>query len=172
MVSTRKPSVLTVSRSALGDPNQRYGILPGIPGQSFGVLTRGVPLEPIVRPAVPAKAYALLDRLLSKRRAPGEETEASITWGQAAEFEVEELRPPEVPEVRGIRVVNPDTGEEESPPDDRTITYTEVNRTTHVTRVTNPQDEIQYVDIEVIDDITFQRSSDGAYIRLVLNNPA
>lgn len=129
-------------------------------------------IEEVVRPAVPRKAYALLDRLIKARRAPGEEAESSIRWGQASDFRVEELKPPELPKRRFINIGGggPDDPELDTP-EEFLVVYRETSRSTHVTRVFNPENEQQFVDVEVIDDITLQRSSDGALIQLQLNNP-
>lgn len=130
----------------------------------------GFPLEAAVRPAVPSKAYALLERLLAKRRAPGEESEASIIWGGQSDFTVAELKPPELPKLRGINIGG---GDDDTPPEEPavTIVYQEVARTTHEFTVTNPEDPADFVVIEVIDDITFQRQSDGVFVQFILNNP-
>jgi hypothetical protein len=165
---------ITAQQQQVNSIDYARGINQAVTQRTIEAIRRasGFPLEAAVRPAVPAKAYALLERLLAKRRKPGEESEASITWGQASDFTVEELKPPELPKLRGIKVVNPDTGDVgEDPSAGLMLTYNEVSRSTHVTRITNPEDDQQYVDVEVIDSITFQRSSDGAYIRFVLDNP-
>lgn len=103
-------------------------------------------MEPIVRPAVPDKAYRLLDRLLAKRPKSGELPEASALWGQASDFTVEELKPPEKPTGGGISVNDPDNDQPE--PEPAMVEWTEIERETIITRVTNPQDSTQYVDVE------------------------
>ena len=43
------------------------------------------------------------------------------------------------------------------------------SRKTHVKRITNPDDESQFIDVEVIDEITF-RGPNGQVVTLRLNN--
>lgn len=41
-------------------------------------------------------------------------------------------------------------------PEDKDATQTEISRTTHTVRVFNPEDDSQYVDVEVIDELTVE----------------
>lgn len=48
--------------------------------------------------------------------------------------------------------------------------WAEIDRTVSVVRVTNPGDSAQFVDVERIDSITFQRSTDGQSITMEFAN--
>jgi len=125
-------------------------------------------IEPIVRPAVPDRAYRLLDRLKAKRPVSGELPEASVIWGGPSDFTVEELKVPEKPTGGGVNVIDDDDDEPDDEP--TTVDWIEIDRTVHVMRVFNKDDSEQYVDVEVIDDITFELPT-GVHVRMILNNP-
>lgn len=120
--------------------------------------------ENLVRPFTDRQRKQLLDRLLAKRNAPGEEQEAELIWGQASDFNV--IDPPRLP---GFRVNNPDTPPEDLPPELQEIEYNEVDRETTMVRVENPNDSEQYVMVERIDTITFDSSSDNIRRKFILN---
>jgi hypothetical protein len=108
---------------------------------------------------------ALLQRLIARRNAPGERTQASITWGGPSDilFQAAPDKVPTTGVIQGGGSDDPDDGE---PPE---LVYNEIERSTHEKRVTNPEDPDSWVDVEVIDDILF-RGPDGRRHRFVLDN--
>lgn len=157
--------------SAGGQFRARQGSnVPAPPNPVAQFLARS--LEPIVRPAVSDKAYRLLDRLVAARPVSGDLPEASLLWGQASDFDVQELKAPEKPTSPGISIVDGnDDGVPDEDPGPTTFTYTEVSRKEHKVRIENPQDSEQWVEFMIMDEWTGQRD-DGVQVVLVFQNPS
>lgn len=159
-MATRRPAVLPPS-----PPDQRDFQL--VREAAFRKLH--VPaMEAFVRPFTVEKARRRLDRLVARRRVAGEGTEASALWGKPSNFSI--VEPPTKPSVNFQDNPPPEEGQENPDQEQLTLTYTEVSRKTHTKRVTNPEDAEQYVDVEVIDEITFS-GDDNILRKFVLDNP-
>lgn len=141
------------------------------PEELAGAARRLHEWEFFVRPFVdPAAGQRLLDRLKAKRRKPGAEAEASITWGQASQFETVKGYPDVYLRTSGDQPQQQDDGTTSNEPDvPQTRTYTELGRTVETVRVENPDDSTQYVMVDRIKSITFS-APDGTPVRFVLNN--
>lgn len=111
----------------------------------FTVQTRSASMEKIVR--------SFQDKNTTPppaRRNPVPESDgdlAILTWG--GEISLND------PASSGFSISNPGTGPQDTQAERKARVYTEVSRATKVARVTNPDDESQYVDVERITSITF-----------------
>lgn len=120
--------------------------------------------DALVKPFLPPDAgKRLLQQILKKRNKPGEVTAATITWGQASNFEVKTVNLP------FLSSLGQGGDTKKKPLDSLTITYTETGRETETVRVSNPDDASMWVDVKRIKAITFI-GDDGAYRRFVLHN--
>jgi hypothetical protein len=105
---------------------------------------------------------------IPRRRPPGADGEATLRWGAPGVFQF-------AAGGGGFAVTQPifdilpsgDAAEE----DDAALglVFTETGRQVSVVRVTNPSDPADFVDVEVIDRISF-RGPDGLIRTFVLNN--
>jgi hypothetical protein len=110
---------------------------------------------------------AALERLRVQRPPENPDAIAAIRWGSVGELNPNKPGTPAL-YTYTTRYHEPDEDEEE---DDETIDWTEKERETTTKRITNPDDAEVYVDVEVIDTITFDRPGEGAIpIKLILDN--
>lgn len=89
---------------------------------------------------------------------PVPEEEAEIRWGKVSQFQWSVSHPDRSQTRTIIRFV---PGDDEDEPVQELIEYRETERTTETVRVSNPEDEEQYVDVERIQTITFQGPNKG-----------
>jgi hypothetical protein len=120
------------------------GATTGGGSKGFTVQTRASAMEKIVR------AFQDKNRTPPPARRKPVESDgdlAILTWG--GEISLND------PASSGFSINNPGTGPQDTKAERKTRVYTEVSRATKVIRVTNPDDESQYVDVERITSITF-----------------
>ena len=110
---------------------------------------------------------APLNQSAPPRRTPvGASGDAILRWGAASRFEIFEGGAASQP----IFVDPPsDDDQDDDNPLDEGLVFTETAREVTVVRVSNPLDANNFVDVEVIDQISF-RGPDGIIRTFVLNN--
>jgi hypothetical protein len=106
---------------------------------------------------------ALVERLVARRRAPGEGTAAAGCAGAPSNFE---LRQP-VRSSISVRWPEPPDPEDESEPCGNPDVYTAETWEDHDIRVENPDDSEQYVMVKRLDTVCFLRG-DGTQVQLDL----
>lgn len=130
----------------------------------FGV-SRSGQLKQMNRDGV-APGALLLAKLLASRVKPGEGGEASATWGGPSQF----VLPDGIDQDSSGLTVNIEEPEKTDPPPEvQVLEFTEVQRNVSEKRIENPDDPEDFVDVEVIDDITFA-GPDGIFRRFILKN--
>ncbi len=98
-----------------------------------------------------------------RRRPAGASGEAVLRWGAASDFQISSSG--------GVTVQVRQPAYDDLPDGDENLglIFTETERQTTVVRITNPLDANVYVDVEVIDQISFL-GPDGEIRTFVLNN--
>lgn len=135
-------------------------------------------MESWLRPV--ASPSDMLSRFIAAVPPENTDAEANVRWGKASPIEF--LPPPPGQGFLGrTPVINlgvnfpdqaPDEEEEKEKTDEDAPVYVfqEYCRKTHKKRISNPEDDAQYVDVEVIDKIVFV-APNGDYWRFELKNP-
>ena len=110
---------------------------------------------------------APLNQSAPPRRVPvGASGDATLRWGAASRFEIFDAGAA----TRPIFVATPSGDDQDADnPLDEGLVFTETAREVTVVRVSNPLDANDFVDVEVIDQISF-RGPDGIIRTFVLNN--
>ena len=134
----------------------------------FTIRTRPFAFEQL-RPFVTVQSDTSPAGLATRRRLPGEGTDAFISWGAASRFLQPEFEQPyNTNQSFSITATFPedDTEDEEEP---EVQVYDEIRREVSVIRVENPDDAAQFVDVERIEVIDF-RGPAGITVRFRLNH--
>lgn len=132
---------------------------------SLNAANPAVDMESIVRPFVPAISTPTRQRQSFAGGAFGfgrelgtelstEQRSSTIAWQATASVQITTL-----PGLGFTQALDPDTPSDQS----------EISRTTHTVRVTNPDDPTQFVDVEVADAIVF-KDADGNTLQQNFNN--
>ena len=125
-------------------------------------------MEKIVRPFVTVDS-APRPTPVKRDPLPGEDTEAYIEWGARSNFIITQLTDPieQTEPFGGMNFrLQPDSDKDK--PSKKELVLTEYQRTTDKVKVTNPENESNWVMVERITEITFQRS-DGGSVRMKFN---
>lgn len=135
----------------------------------FTIRTRAFSFEQL-RPFVTVQSDTSPVGLPTRRRLPGEGTEAFISWGAASRFLVPEFEDPyRTNQQFNITATFPEDDNPEDEEEPEVQVYDEIRREVSVIRVENPDDAAQFVDVERIEVIDF-RGPAGITVRFRLSH--
>lgn len=105
---------------------------------------------------------------IPRRRPPGASGEATLRWGAPSDFQFSSRGGTRFSIKQPIYTFLPQGDDEDETAADGLI-FTETKRATTTVRISNPLDANDFVDVEVIDRISFE-GPDGVIRTFVLNN--
>ena len=97
------------------------------------------------------------------------DAQARLRWGEEPSFDIIDPTPATQPSVTVVWPNDPSQPDNQGLPDQVTIAATEIDRKTRTVRVTNPDDDTQYVDVEDVVKSLLRIDATGAPVYLSID---